>query len=202
MADQEFLPRWPSVSVVTPTWQRKNLLTFRCIPSVEAQEYPGSVYHIIVSDGPDPGLSPRSGLTMLPEHRESRNRGLLARHHGTKIAEGDLIAYLDDDNSWRRRHLAVLVRALMDSEADFAYSRALCHNSIFNYSIGVSRPVVGQIDTSLIVHRKELLDVADWQPSNGPADWDLVNRWVNSGAQWVFVPEITVDYYVRQESFL
>ena len=42
------------VSVITPTWQRAELLTTRCIPSVAAQTV--LVEHVVVSDGPDPAL--------------------------------------------------------------------------------------------------------------------------------------------------
>ena len=48
----------PTVSVVTPTWQRHDLLMDRCIPSVAAQDYP-DVEHVICSDGPDPDLAER-----------------------------------------------------------------------------------------------------------------------------------------------
>lgn len=191
------LPRWPRVSVITPTWQRRDLLLKRCVPSVEDQDYQGVVEHVIVSDGPDPTLPPMAGLTMLTEHRALVNRGVLARWHGTQLANGDVLAYLDDDNAWRPRHLGTLVRALVDSGADFAYSRALCHSDRFSYSVGLSPPAFAQIDTSLIVHRRELLDVANWRPSVGPSDWDLVRRWTEAGAKWAFVPEITLDYYHR-----
>lgn len=190
------LPRWPRVTVVTPTWQRRELLTGRCIPSVQVQQYCGEVEHVIVSDGPDPGLPPLDGLVMLAEHRSTGRRGLRARQYGAQVARGDVIAYLDDDNAWRERHLPTLVRALLDSGADFAYSRALCHrNGFMSYSIGLSPPAFTQIDTSLIVHHRGLLDVADWQESAGPSDWDLVRRWLAAGATWAFVPEITLDYY-------
>ena len=46
----------PLVTVVTPTWQRHPLLFSRCVPPVQAQDYP-AVEHIVVSDGPDPVLA-------------------------------------------------------------------------------------------------------------------------------------------------
>jgi hypothetical protein len=45
----------PQVTIVTPTWQRHDLLLNRAIPSVQAQGYPG-VEHLVISDGPDPPL--------------------------------------------------------------------------------------------------------------------------------------------------
>ena len=193
------LPRRPDISVVTPTWQRHALLTGRCVPSVQAQDCPAAE-HLIVCDGPDPDLPLIAGTTplMLTEHRVALNRGLAARQFGAQAARGDLIAYLDDDNAWRRGHLGLLADALAASGADFAYSRAFCRNGAgHGYYIGAALPAFGEIDTSLIVHRRELLGRADWQPSRGPADWDLVRRWLDRGARWTFVPEVTLDYYLR-----
>jgi glycosyltransferase involved in cell wall biosynthesis len=187
--------RRPTVTVVTPTWLRRRLLTGRCIPSVQAQEYAGMIDHIIVSDGPDEDLYGVGGVKFLPGHVPECNRGLTARRHGAELATGELIAYLDDDNAWRPRHLDKVVSALVRAGADFAYGRAMCHDSGMSWSIGQSPPAIGQIDTSLIVHRRELLEVATWEPSQGPADWDLVSRWIRHGASWAYAPDVTMDYY-------
>lgn len=189
------LSRRPSVTVVTPTWLRRSLLTHRCIPSVQAQAYTGMVDHIIVSDGPDETLTGVPDVKFLPSHVPEHNRGLTARRHGTEMATGELIAYIDDDNAWRPHHLDKVVSALVSTGAEFAYSRAMCHDSGMSWSIGQSPPGFGQIDTSLIVHRRELLDVATWEPSQGPADWDLVSRWIRKGASWAYAPDVTMDYY-------
>lgn len=186
------------ISVVTPTWNRVTLLTQRCIPSVRAQNYDGPVEHVIVSDGPDDRLKGISGVRYLDEHLPAANRGIRARRHGADLARGDLVAYLDDDNAWWFRHLELLARALEESDADFAYSQALCTEPHgYRWMIGREPPQYAQIDTSMIVHRRELLGVANWEPSAGPADWDLVCRWLDAGAKWVHVPAVTVDYYAR-----
>ena len=185
------------VSVVTPTWQRAMRLTRQCIPSVMAQTY-GPVEHVIVSDGPDHKLADVRGVVYLPRHETAKNRGIWARRRGTELANGDLIAYLDDDNAWRRDHLETLVGAMERTGADFAYSRALCTEPHgYRWMIGVDPPSFGQIDTSLIVHRRELLDLATWEQSDEPADWDLVQRWMKQGATWVHVPVVTMDYSAR-----
>ncbi len=186
------------ISVVTPTWNRMSLLTKRCIPSVRAQNYDGPVEHIIVSDGPDERLKDIPDVRYLAEHLPTANRGIRARRYGADLARGDLVAYLDDDNAWWFRHLELLTRALDESDADFAYSQALCTEPHgYRWIIGSEPPVFSQIDTSMIVHRRGLLDVANWEPSHMPADWDLVSRWLGAGAKWVYVPAVTVDYYAR-----
>ena len=185
------------ISVITPTWQRFMLLTTRCVPSVQAQQYT-PVEHVIVSDGPDERLAGVPGVRFLPAHEPAPNRGIRARRHGVSVARGDLIAYLDDDNAWSFNHLNLLAAALDETGADFAYSQALCTEPHgYRWTIGCEPPMYSQIDTSMIVHRRELLDVANWETSAGPADWALVARWMDAGAKWVHVPAVTVDYYAR-----
>jgi glycosyltransferase involved in cell wall biosynthesis len=192
------LGRKPKISVITPTWRRRDLLVNRCIPSVRAQSYAGEIEHVIVSDGPDPDLAGLPGAVFLDAHRPAANRGIWARLAGTRLATGDLIAYLDDDNAWRPDHLRLLEDAITSRDVSFAYSRAQCQNGAgARWEVGCFRPVFGQVDTSLIVHRAGLLAVADWQPSGRPADWDLVDRWLAAGATWAHVPQITLDYYAH-----
>lgn len=200
-ATSALLARKPKISVITPTWRRARLLLNRCVPSVAGQDYDGEVEHIIVSDGPDPALEGVPGIVFLPEHRPAPNRGIWARLHGTRLATGDLIAYLDDDNAWRPGHLRLLEQAVTSQDVSFAYSKALCRNGKIGktWVIGCGRPVFGQIDTSLIVHRAGLLATATWQPSGRPADWDLVDRWLGAGVTWAHVSEITLDYYARSD---
>ena len=192
----------PLVTVVTPTWQRHELLLNRCVPSVAAQYY-RITEHIIVSDGPDPelreklaGLPPGARLEELPEHHPEAQWGHYARLHGIDLAKGDYIAYLDDDNSWHPDHLRLLVAALEDTGAGFAYPLMAVHGR-GEYVIGTDPPAEGQIDTSMIVHRRELLDVATWRwhPGIPTIDWDLVSRWTAAGATWTRVPSVTCDYY-------
>jgi glycosyltransferase involved in cell wall biosynthesis len=200
----------PLVSVVTPTWGRHEELLERCIPSVAAQTY-GNVEHIVVSDGPDDALYQRirDHVAMkaynhpemlryleLAEHDDRARWGHFARLAGIAAAKGEIIAYLDDDNSYRPEHLSLLVQALLDNPAaGFAYPRTQMHVHGNVYEIGADPPAYGQVDTSGIVHRRELLDRANWLPSLPSIDWDLVNRWMVSGAKWAYVPVVTVDYF-------
>ena len=126
----------PLISVITPTWQRHDLLLDRCIPSVAAQDYP-AVQHVIVSDGPDNVLAGKiagrsCGAVVwdaLPAHDPAARWGHWARLRGLELATGEYIAYLDDDNAFRPGHLAKLAAALdADPSAGFAYSQLMLHN--------------------------------------------------------------------------
>jgi glycosyltransferase involved in cell wall biosynthesis len=201
MADQ------PLVSVVTPSWQRHDLLLKRCVPSVQAQTY-GNVEHVIVSDGPDDELG---GLVFmldggpaplvydcLPEHDPVARWGHRARLRGLELAKGDYIAYLDDDNAFRPDHVARLVAALeADPAAGFAYSLIQMNGHGPAYIVGADPPFCGGIDTSAIMHRRALLETATWRDDGWQetVDWDLVARWMSAGVTWVFDGEITADYY-------
>jgi glycosyltransferase involved in cell wall biosynthesis len=190
----------PLVSVVTPTWNRHEMVLDRCIPSVQAQTWP-HVEHIVVSDGPDPDLRkqipdlPNLRFIELDRHDPAARWGHWARLRGIDEAAGELIAYLDDDNAYRPEHLAEMVKVLEDPDIDFAYGRMLMHFPGQEWEIGLVVPAYGQIDTSMLVHRRELLDRNTWEPSLPTIDWDIVYRWMTSGARWRYVPQVTVDYY-------
>lgn len=203
------------ISVITPTWRRQQLLVERCIPSVYGQTYP-RVEHVIVSDGPDRPLAMQVAgdlwrrplktrplrFDQLAEHIDGTvDYGSRARNRGLALANGELVAYLDDDNMYRPEHLQILARALADNPAaDFAYSQMLTHPR--DQIIGAPEPIYGGIDTSLIMHRRGVPEkfgywpIPDEIPDDKHApDWAVVARWLQAGATWVHVPQVTVDYY-------
>jgi glycosyltransferase involved in cell wall biosynthesis len=193
----------PLVSVITPTWQRHDQLLSRCIPSVSGQFWP-VFEHIVVSDGPDNDLydilkssgHERLRYAEVKTHDNTARWGHWARLAGIEMAKGEIIAYLDDDNAYRPRHLWLLVRALMDNPGvGFAYPRTAMHVFGNDYEIGTDPPRYGHIDTSGIVHWRTVFEHGTWEPSLPTIDWDLVDRWMKAGVTWKYVHEVTVDYY-------
>lgn len=205
------------VSVITPTWQRHDALLDRCMPSVFSQTYP-AVEHVIVSDGPDRKCAERVSLDLwrrplktrpvqfdaLFEHIDGAvDYGSRARNRAIGLAEGEFIAYLDDDNAYRQEHVRLLVDALLaNPAADFAYSRMQVHPT--GQLIGSEPPAYGQVDTSLLMHRAGVPQRLGWWPlpadlqgDKHAPDWGVVERWLNAGARWVHVPQVTVDYWSR-----
>jgi glycosyltransferase involved in cell wall biosynthesis len=176
---------------------------------VLAQEWP-HVHHVVVSDGPDPELMAllaadpeldapvedgRLLVTELPEHDPDARWGHWARLRGIELARGDMIAYLDDDNAYRPNHLSSVVTQMLAEDTDFGYAVGLFQGRGQPYPVGSAPPSYAQIDTSLIVHRRELLKRGTWEQSMPTIDWDLVERWLAAGARWSFVPYVTMDYY-------
>lgn len=188
------------VSVITPTWQRHELLINRCIPSVATQTT--RVEHVVVSDGPDPEL--RALLADVDvvyaevfEHADDAcNYGARARNRGLEVASGDLIAYLDDDNAFQPHHIQTLAAALITNpDKDFAYSRMFRHG--LDDTIGAEPPIHGSVDSSTLMHRKDGPQKYGLWPVPAPyeVDWVFVHTWLAAGATWIYVPEVTVDYY-------
>lgn len=200
----------PLVSVITPTWhQRHELLLNRCIPSVQAQAYP-KVEHVIVSDGPDPELAGKllelaSGSALyhpvhfaqLPEHDPGQHWGHHARLHGIEMAQGEYIAYVDDDDSLRPDHVRLLAGLLRDDPSvDWAYSLMASHSNGGGWTpIGTRPPVCNQLGTPMIMHRRSILEHGTWGPPSPTEDWELAERWLNAGRVYGHVPEVTVDVW-------
>jgi GT2 family glycosyltransferase len=197
----------PLVTVVTPTWNR-NFSVIRAIISVALQTY-RPIQHIVVSDGPDPELKSllrkitkvhaqadyELVLDCLPEHPVSARWGHFARLHGISRADGEFIAYLDDDDEFYPSHIECLSALLQQSpDAGFSYSRILIHDPGLGIVSGASPPAYSSISTSSIMHRKQALEAASWRDEGQlTVDWDLAERWVRAGVPWVFSEEITAQ---------
>ncbi|WEG08166.1 glycosyltransferase [Microbacterium horticulturae] len=115
------------ISVVIPTTGRKSLA--RAVASVFAQEGAPPVQVIVVPDGPDarravaPGLAARPDLVVL--NVVERIGGAACRNLGVQAADGELVAFLDDDDEW-------LPTKLRDQVAEFV-----------SHAEAASEPIIG-----------------------------------------------------------
>lgn len=197
----------PLISVITPTWQRPDLLLDRCVPSVQMQTYP-NVEHVIVHDGPEiteDEIRARTALyltegrlthAMRFERREDHLGRCATRQRALELAQGDFIAYLDDDDAYRPRHLELLYNFLMQRpEAGFVYSQMASMGPGAARIIGSDPPAFGQIGTPMILHRREILAVSTWGPDAADEDWSLVERWLAGGVRCAHLTEVTVDVW-------
>ena len=190
------------VSVITPTWLRHDPLLRRCIPSVTAQDYP-AVEHVVVSDGPDPELrvllAAAEGVAVYVEldvHDPERHWGAAARRVGIAASTGSLITYVDDDDALRPDHVSLLAAALeANPDAGFAVSRMVSHHPSGPVTFGYGELQYGQVGTPMLMHRRELLDVAGWGAPSACEDWDMVACWIAAGTPHVRVDADTSDVY-------
>lgn len=195
------------VTVITPTWQRHGMLLDRCIPSVQAQDHP-DVEHLVISDGPDDELSRELamvpldrgwrniGYTYVPEHDPEPHYGHHCRAWGLELAKGAYITYCDDDDALRPEHCRLLAAALDENPgAGFAVSRMLSHGPHGDSVIGAGEVACGNVGTPMIMHRREILDVATWDHAGQFEDFDLVWAWMQAGIQHVRIDAETVDVW-------
>ena len=203
----------PLVSVITPTWLRHDWLLHRCMPSVQGQTYP-HIEHIIVSDGPDPELAvlmkdlqrlapvlaPKIIFEELPDHEPTQHWGNRCRLRALELASGSLIAYIDDDDRLYPRHVDLLARPLLERpELMWVYSQMYSHGAaaVGDYVVA-GPPANGSIGTPMLMHRPELLEVATWGSATGDSsteDWELVSAWMQSGAPYDKVSEVTCEVW-------
>lgn len=109
----------PFFSVVIPVYNRAAALK-TAIASVLAQSFQD--FEIVVvddgsSDNPDPGNDPRIRFM------RQKNRGAsAARNTGIDLAKGEFIAFLDSDDRFLPHHLAVMRKALQNTQNTAAYA--------------------------------------------------------------------------------
>ena len=119
----------PKVSVIIPTYQRSHLVG-QAIESVLAQTY--CDYEIIVvNDGSTDNtgeILAQYGDRIVAIHQE--NRGLpAARNAGIRVAQGQYLAFLDDDDLWEPQKLEKQIPLLeADSRLGLVYSDMVIFN--------------------------------------------------------------------------
>ncbi|RLL71281.1 glycosyltransferase [Paenirhodobacter hankyongi] len=197
----------PLVSVVMPMFNRAGIVG-EAIASVLAQTYP-SFELIVVDDGSsDDSVAtvrgfddPRIRLIELGE-----NQGVtVARNTALRAAQGEIIAYLDSDNTWDDRFLAAHVGALLElPDADMIYSGVLLYSGQATepYAIRyghLHRALLenkNYIDNNIIVHRRAFLDRLGGfdEALRRYVDWDLILRATELGRVYS-VPMLLCHYY-------
>jgi glycosyltransferase involved in cell wall biosynthesis len=103
---------WPSVSVVVPTRDRPRLVE-RAIRGIVRQRYAGQLECVVVFDQSAPVSLGRDGSDRVRLIANNRRPGLAgARNSGVLAAQGELVAFCDDDDEWLpeklERQVAVL----------------------------------------------------------------------------------------------
>jgi glycosyltransferase involved in cell wall biosynthesis len=192
------------VSIILPTYNRADQVG-RAIASVIAQSH--SRWELIVVDDASTDDTcavvrsfgdPRIFLVRLPFNCGSPIR---PRNVGLQLARGDYLAYIDDDNTWRPRHLERLLAALAAHPGAAAAYGGKAHHLPDGRVEEICRPDQG-IDTQDGLHTRAALDLV-------PEGW-LGQDFAHEDAEFwgklrlrhpgglIFVPEILSDYYIHE----
>lgn len=203
----------PKVSIIISTYQRPlDLKT--AIQSVVDQTFPD--WELIVVDDHST-QDPKDVVEGFKDDRIKyvrlpKNSGTQAKPKNTGIllSHGEYIGFLDDDNTFRPDHLAVLVNELdRNKDVDVVYG-----DRWMNYEEDPSKNYIGiyhdpdsellmqrnYIDTSdFLVRRQALFDIGGWDERHKRMlDWNLVVRLDKDGKKFLRVSKIITDYFVKK----
>lgn len=202
----------PLVSVVLPVFRRPDVVT-AAIRSVQAQTYPHWEL-LVVDDGSgddtlDVVRAAADGDDRVRVHERPNGGAGAARNTGLAAARGELVAFLDADNTWRPEHLAAAVAGILETDAPGAHTglRMVGANNdddatapveTFRGEDGTVEDLLAGnfIDLNALVVRRDVADTV------GPfdetlrrwIDWEWLLRIVRHAGMPVYVPVIGVDY--------
>jgi hypothetical protein len=211
---------YPLVSVITPTFPgREKVLLERCMPSVQTQDWPGCVEHVIVSDENAPlerkmhllaGL--QASIRTEPRFHTKRSirfveindtwkneatraaNGAVPWMIGSRLALGEFVSFLGDDDELLPHHVSAHVAAMREAEAMWSLSKVEFRaGGEFYNVIGDESFIEGHLDATGIMCWKGALATATWDPAAGIAavDWKLVQDWRNAGLRGAFIDDVT-----------
>jgi hypothetical protein len=179
----------PAVAVIIPTSSRPAFVG-DAITSVQSQSF-AAWELMVINDGGGPenkaAVAPFLSDQRIHYLEQPRAGSAVARNRGISFSKAPLIAYLDDDNVWYPDFLACAVDVLATrADVDLVYGvlvsahHGLSGTQILLRPFDRERLLCGNyIDTSVIVHRRELVDrFGGWDPGLATLrDWDLVLRY-------------------------
>ncbi|NER01407.1 MAG: glycosyltransferase [Okeania sp. SIO3C4] len=217
---QEFAnkPQNYLVSVVMPAYNREKTIV-SALESVISQSYKNWEL-IIVNDGSiDDTVQVVKEFIKQYSDRQitlidlAENSGVsVARNTGLAKAKGEIIAYLDSDNSWEPDFLLIMVNSLIDNEQ---IKVAYCGDKIWQHYPGnTTLPSASElasvrlgpfnkslienrnyIDLNVFVHKRELYQELGGfrEDMRRLVDWELIVRYTDFASP-KFVPALLANY--------
>ena len=199
----------PLVSVIMPVRDRAALVG-NAVGSVLKQTYPNFEL-VIVDDGSwDDSVSVVKSFSDPRIHfiETSDPAGVsAARNRGLEAARGDLIAYLDSDNTWRPEYLKSMIGFFhIQPDADAAYSGQYIYRGFesepFAVRFGCYNPSLLRnrnfIDLNCFIHRRNILDSIGGgfcEDLKRWVDWELILR-ISRACKVYSVPILQSNYFL------
>jgi glycosyltransferase involved in cell wall biosynthesis len=202
------------VTVITLTKDRLQLLV-RAIRSVERQDYPGTIQHLVLIESDDTETVKLSmKLSKLPQvewrlvNSDSNGtqiqRVAKLRNLGVKMAKGKWICFLDDDNEFTECHISDLISCAHSQNLRAVHS----HRALLNRD---GSPFIGNFDP-WIKDREEakrayikLLKLGVLSPGSNVARTDVDRLfypdpiWTVDMGEWLLLKELLFQIPLREE---
>lgn len=207
----------PLVSVIVPTYSRSEML-LRALNSLNAQTYPN--LEIIVVDDNGMGsqqqlatqiklesLHFRSGVTLRYAIRKENGGGALARNTGIEVANGEFIAFLDDDDEYLPRKIEMQMGTIMeDNKIALVYThckavddsgRVIFYRYVPKGASLFEQAYYGCIaaTSQWLVRRNALLEVGGFSDVPAKQDSIALYKLLLAGYEIRCVPEILSIYH-------
>ena len=186
--------RWPSVAVVLPVTGEATALE-QTLATVQAQDYPGRMYVIVVFDQTEPQAPSTDGdrpVLALTNWRRAGHPG--ACNTGILAADADLVAFCEPSSGWTPSKLRAQVAALIAApESELATCAVAIERDGRRVVRRTGRDRIGIADlirsrtamphwSTIVARRGALLDptriglFAERVPGGHHEDWDLLLR--------------------------
>jgi glycosyltransferase involved in cell wall biosynthesis len=213
----------PEVSIVTSKYNRADIIR-RAIESVLAQDFRNWEMTIVGDCTPDDTAGtvasyrdPRLRFENLTVKSPPGSHGAIAKNLALqKMARGEYIAYLDDDDIYRPNYLSTMMGFMRaQPEAVFGYCRCMYRdkktgrrvlgNPFQRWLHGYSREKLKRynfIDTDCVVHKRSLLEeVGYWDPNYYFDDYELWLR-ISEKYELLYLNKVLVEKFVDEPPFL
>lgn len=205
------------MSVIVPTYSRSEML-IRALYSLNAQTYPN--LEIIVVDDNGRGsqqqlatweklksLHFRDGITLIYVIREENGGGALARNTGIEAANGEFVAFLDDDDEYLSQKIETQINAIREDDniaLVYTHCRSIDDNggTIFYRRISNGIPLFEQAycgciaaTSQWLVRRDVLFKIGGFSDTPAKQDSITLYKLLLAGYAIRCVPEILAVYH-------
>ena len=107
----------PLVTVIVPTFNRRQWISI-CLDSIKSQTYP-HVETLVIDDGSTDGtvawLRSQPAYSFVRIHEQPKNGGAsVARNDGIRLAQGELIVFIDSDDALLPKHIETAVNVVRE----------------------------------------------------------------------------------------
>ncbi|MDD2439802.1 MAG: glycosyltransferase family A protein [Methanosarcinaceae archaeon] len=207
----------PLVSIITPTYNRIELLAERAIPSALNQTYK-NIEIIIVGDHctdetenriksfKDPRIKfynlPKRSRYPKDPNKKWYVHGAKPRNVALELAAGEWIAPLDDDDEFSKDHIESLLNYALENNYEMVYGRVAREIAPGEWSEVGSYPLKpGEISLMSVLYHSRL-NFIKWSSDSWkyeePTDWNLWRRIEEAGARIGFLDKVVGTHYIER----
>lgn len=200
----------PLVSIVIPYFNHQNYL-MEALSSIQQQHY-STVEVIIVDDGSEEIIDEASfsnySFPIKLIHQENAGP-CIAKNKGAKVANGEILLFLDSDNKIRKEYIHKAVEifskkpniSVVYSDFYFFGEKTGTHRSnVLNSNTLI---LYNSIDNCVLIRKKAFIEVGgfdEFLSKKGLEDWELWIHLFSKEYHFHYIQEVLFDYRVTGKS--